>query len=330
MESVVNALRRLEPDLVRYAARLPQGTSLACGRGRNDGTDPVLALRGSDGGQSLMIWLPLATLFSVCFEYPVETSALGLDDATLLNLAHEARPQLAESLARWLPFAKEVPWMPTGLAPAEEMHAHPAVLTPDGLIYWCRDNASFRERISWRNTHLVDVRLPTTLIFGTTWLTRQELTRLQVGDLLLGQWETALVVQGERRFGFSMEGKMMVLNEELEAQVHVDHEMVDADTAGRAPRDGELINAGFDDLTISVRFVMRGRDMTIAELAELQAGSVLPIGAASELHVNVMTRHGELLGVGELVAVGEQVGVQLSRVGSVSFARPRRSGPTED
>lgn len=317
MESVLNVLRRLDPEVLRFAAGFPRLTAIASGDGRDDGTDSVLALCGYDKGEKLEIWLPLRRLFALCFDYPVSSSALGLNEATLLNLAYEVSSELEQLVARGLPFVKDVSWRPTGVAPATSVKFHPAVVTDEGLIYWSRDNASYRPAPNWRNTCLENVRLPSTWVFGQTALTRNEQAGLRVGDLIVGQWLRLLRVQDALRFGFFIEGRTMILNNEASP----DDEMIDTGP--------ESLGSNVDDVPMALRFVMRGSDMTVAQLADLQIGSVLPIACPDTLLVNVVTRDGTVIAKGELVAVGEKVGVQLTQLSAMSVRRPRRSAPEE-
>ncbi|WP_082722053.1 MULTISPECIES: type III secretion system cytoplasmic ring protein SctQ [unclassified Burkholderia] len=162
-------------------------------------------------------------------------------------------------------------------------------------------------------------RVPITLRYalGRTEAPLVTLRRLRVGDAILIQtWAPEVKASSQRMFTFSLEGNTMILNDKS-----------DGAQASATPAGGEARHARASDgrpfevdaLPVKLEFVLEQNETTVAEVAALHAGMVVPLAPGAEREVTIYA-NGRYLARGELIQVGERLAVELQ---SIELAEPK-------
>lgn len=169
-------------------------------------------------------------------------------------------------------------WLPEGPMP-------PALSAEEA--YWVR---------SW----------PLTLVFvlGTSRLSTAAIATLAVGDVLVISLRNAQVMTAGRCIGsFSITGSDLEVNVTLDEQ-HGESSPVERPDAPALALKG---------LPLELRFVLQDAVVTLAELAALAQGQVIPLDTGCERSIRVFA-NGQLVAEGELVRWEECLGVELHTV----------------
>jgi type III secretion protein Q len=154
---------------------------------------------------------------------------------------------------------------------------------------------------------------------GASFAPMSLLSGLVPGDALVVQSRRHVVkVGGKPLCGFQYEGMDIMLNEQIydEDEDNWDEQAyADAAPGDRpAPPAFEL-----DALPVKLEFVLQEEQVTVAELARVHAGIVLPMREGAVGNVAIRA-NGRWLGTGELIQVGEQLAVEVR---SVRLASPK-------
>ncbi|CAI1903999.1 type III secretion system protein SpaO [Serratia quinivorans] len=89
-----------------------------------------------------------------------------------------------------------------------------------------------------------------------------------------------------------------------------------------APVDEAPMAFDVNKLSVALSFVLAQRSLTLAEMEDIQLGSVFPFGAENEKQVKVYANQ-QLIAVGELIYVGDSLALevtQLASLGAVNLA----------
>lgn len=146
------------------------------------------------------------------------------------------------------------------------------------------------------------------VVAGRQWLTLGELRSLQPGDVLMLEQGHGLLLELEGRLQARCErqGESLRVQEELKAPpLHMENTMTDVDAA-----------AALDDLPLKLVCQVGSLELTLAQLRELGAGSLLQLNTPGVDSVGLMV-NGRRVGQGQLVKIGDGLGVRL-----LSFATP--------
>lgn len=146
------------------------------------------------------------------------------------------------------------------------------------------------------------------VVAGRQWLTLGELRSLRPGDVLMLEQGSGLLLDldGRLQARCQYQGEALQLQEELQAPLlHMENTMTDVDAA-----------AALDDLPLKLVCQVGSLELTLAQLRELGAGSLLQLNTPGVDSVDLMV-NGRRVGQGQLVKIGDGLGVRL-----LSFATP--------
>ncbi|MGY2376821.1 type III secretion system cytoplasmic ring protein SctQ [Pseudomonas sp. SDO524_S393] len=155
---------------------------------------------------------------------------------------------------------------------------------------------------------LPTLRQTVTVIAGRQWLSLGELRSLRPGDvLMLEQGPGPLLdLDGRLQARCQFQGEVLRVQEELKAPLlDMENTMTDVDAA-----------AALDDLPLKLVCQVGSLELTLAQLRELGAGSLLQLNTPGVDNVDLMV-NGRRVGQGQLVKIGDGLGVRL-----LSFATP--------
>ncbi|WP_219266695.1 type III secretion system cytoplasmic ring protein SctQ [Pseudomonas sp. Xaverov 259] len=155
---------------------------------------------------------------------------------------------------------------------------------------------------------LPDLRQTLTVVAGQQHLSLGELRSLRPGDVLMLEPGPGLLMElaGRLQARCQYQGEVLRLQEALQAPLlHMENTMTDVDAA-----------AALDDLPLKLVCQVGSLELTLAQLRELGAGSVLQLNTPGVDNVDLMV-NGRRVGQGQLVKIGDGLGVRL-----LSFATP--------
>ncbi|MEO8490453.1 type III secretion system cytoplasmic ring protein SctQ [Pseudomonas sp.] len=146
------------------------------------------------------------------------------------------------------------------------------------------------------------------VVAGRQWLSLGELRSLRPGDVLMLEQGSGLLLDLDGRLQARCEHQSDALRllEELKAPLlDMENTMTDVDAS-----------AALDDLPLKLVCQVGSLELTLAQLRELGAGSLLQLNSHSVDNVDLMV-NGRRVGQGQLVKIGDGLGVRL-----LSFATP--------
>lgn len=155
---------------------------------------------------------------------------------------------------------------------------------------------------------LPDLRQTLAVVAGQQHLSLGELRSLRPGDVLMLEPGPGLLMElaGRLQARCQYQGEVLRLQEALQAPLlHMENTMTDVDAA-----------AALDDLPLKLVCQVGSLELTLAQLRELGAGSVLQLNTPGVDNVDLMV-NGRRVGQGQLVKIGDGLGVRL-----LSFATP--------
>lgn len=155
---------------------------------------------------------------------------------------------------------------------------------------------------------LPDLRQSLAVVAGQQHLSLGELRSLRPGDVLMLEPGPGLLLElaGRLQARCQYQGEVLRLQEALQAPLlHMENTMTDVDAA-----------AALDDLPLKLVCQVGSLELTLAQLRELGAGSVLQLNTPGVDNVDLMV-NGRRVGQGQLVKIGDGLGVRL-----LSFATP--------
>ncbi len=155
---------------------------------------------------------------------------------------------------------------------------------------------------------LPDLRQTLAVVAGQQHLSLGELRSLRPGDVLMLEPGPGLLLElaGRLQARCQYQGEVLRLQEALQAPLlHMENTMTDVDAA-----------AALDDLPLKLVCQVGSLELTLAQLRELGAGSVLQLNTPGVDNVDLMV-NGRRVGQGQLVKIGDGLGVRL-----LSFATP--------
>lgn len=147
-----------------------------------------------------------------------------------------------------------------------------------------------------------------TVVAGRQWLSLGELRSLRPGDVLMLDQGPGLLLDldGRLQARCQYQGEVLRLQEALKAPfVEPENPMTDVDAA-----------AALDELPLKLVCQVGTLELTLAQLRELGAGSLLQLNTPGVDSVDLMV-NGRRVGQGQLVKIGDGLGVRL-----LSFATP--------
>jgi len=165
--------------------------------------------------------------------------------------------------------------------------------------------------VSTAATRFGDLTLIMRFVIGTACVPLALVPRIAPGDALLIRARRFEVRVGAKRLcGFQCKGTDIMLNDwnhDGEAHASDPKPIVDNDIVGVRPEPFDV-----SSLPVTLEFALREEPMTVAEVAGLHAGSVIPLrGPVGEVTVRV---NGRAFGVGELIQVGERLAVEITAI----------------
>jgi len=187
-------------------------------------------------------------------------------------------------------------------------HPYPVIASEEGDVWverldWMLDPASPTCPVRASPTFA----LPIQLQLGTAYLSVRRLRRLRPRDILLLPAPRLQGCCGSRHlFDFVLDPEHLTVTALHSPSVHIP-----ATDEGASATDIELVH-DLAQLPLSLDMTLCRLDITLAELANLQAGSTLPLPEQAHRNVQVM-HNGRCVAAGELVQVGHVLGVQLTR-----------------
>ena len=146
------------------------------------------------------------------------------------------------------------------------------------------------------------------VLAGQQWLSLGELRSLRPGDVLMLEHDAGLLLDldGRLQARCQYQGEALRLQDELKAPLlHMENTMTDVDAA-----------AALDDLPLKLVCQVGSLELSLAQLRELGAGSLLQLSTQGVDSVDLMV-NGRRVGQGQLVKIGDGLGVRL-----LSFATP--------
>ncbi|NMX77209.1 type III secretion system cytoplasmic ring protein SctQ [Pseudomonas sp. WS 5532] len=155
---------------------------------------------------------------------------------------------------------------------------------------------------------LPDLRQSLALLAGQQHLSLGELRSLRPGDVLMLEPGPGLLLElaGRLQARCQYQGEVLRLQEALQAPLlQMENTMTDVDAA-----------AALDDLPLKLVCQVGSLELTLAQLRELGAGSLLQFNTPGVDSVDLMV-NGRRVGQGQLVKIGDGLGVRL-----LSFATP--------
>lgn len=155
---------------------------------------------------------------------------------------------------------------------------------------------------------LPDLRQTLAVVAGQQHLSLGELRSLRPGDVLMLEPGPGLLLElaGRLQARCQYQGEVLRLQEALQAPLlHMENTMTDVDAA-----------AALDDLPLKLVCQVGSLELTLAQLRELGAGSLLQLNTPGVDNVDLMV-NGRRVGQGQLVKIGDGLGVRL-----LSFATP--------
>ena len=256
--------------------------------------------------------------------WPALRLALGLEDAGLARtVAAALLAPLFAQLGAWLP-GLEVRALRRYPAAALCSGALPSIAFGGTTVTLVRvDNplgahleARLRERAVVGIGRFAALQVPVRLRLLERPFTRARLGSLMAGDVVLCGAGNQL---GARRrcsllfgLGIAMQADADIEPGARHAQLAHAPAMVDEDeaVAARAPDDD-----GLEHLQVPVAFEVDSARVSLAELASLDAGSVIELDMPLLDAVVRLVCQGQTVGLGQLVAIGDQLGVRITRMG---------------
>ncbi|EDT05160.1 type III secretion system apparatus protein YscQ/HrcQ [Burkholderia ambifaria IOP40-10] len=152
-------------------------------------------------------------------------------------------------------------------------------------------------------THVMELPLPTRGVLGCTTLSMSAFKRLRCGDAVLIETISPEMRVGEQQLcEISIEGNTMTMHEQAS-------EMRGDSQPGMM--DGQAFQV--DALPVKLEFAFRQRELTVADVARLHPGAVLPLDAGAEHEVKIYA-NGRYLALGELIQVGERLAVEIQSI----------------
>lgn len=155
---------------------------------------------------------------------------------------------------------------------------------------------------------LPGLRQTLAVVAGRQWLSLGELRSLRPGDVLMLEQGPGFVLDldGRLQARCQYQGEVLRLLEALQAPfVEPENPMTDVDAA-----------VALDDLPLKLVCQVGSLELTLAQLRELGAGSLLQLTTPGVDSVDLMV-NGRRVGQGQLVKIGDGLGVRL-----LSFATP--------
>ncbi|ONC26346.1 hypothetical protein AQ914_04500 [Burkholderia pseudomallei] len=162
------------------------------------------------------------------------------------------------------------------------------------------------------------VQVDASFRLGTSVIPLGLLSKIACGDALVIQSVRQLVTIGEKPLcSFQHEGMNIMLDQQIN-----DHEADDLGQPFEAePAEAATVSApgtpmseaepfSIDELPVQLEFILDEQRFSVAELARLQRGMVLPMQAKTPMDVKIRA-NGRFLGMGELIQLGEQLAVQV-------------------
>jgi type III secretion protein Q len=152
------------------------------------------------------------------------------------------------------------------------------------------------------------LRQTLSVLAGRQWLSLGELRSLQPGDVLMLEHGPGLLLdlEGRLQARCQRQGESLHMQEELKAPLlEMENTMTDIDAA-----------SALDDLPLKLVCQVGSLELTLAQLRELGAGSLLQLNTPTVDGVDLMV-NGRRVGQGQLVKIGDGLGVRL-----LSFATP--------
>ncbi|KVT54024.1 hypothetical protein WK55_22075 [Burkholderia ubonensis] len=165
---------------------------------------------------------------------------------------------------------------------------------------------------SWDCTKRVP-QLPITLRFvlGSTRISVSALQALRDGDAVLIQDSAFNVTAGGRQLcAYSIEGNNIMLDEqEYGAQASASE--TNCGQRDARASDGQPFDMAA--LPVKLECVLQHTDLTVADVAQLHAGAILPLEPDAERRVTLYA-NGRYLARGELIQVGDRLAVEIQSI----------------
>ncbi|KVC71751.1 type III secretion system cytoplasmic ring protein SctQ [Burkholderia ubonensis] len=154
-------------------------------------------------------------------------------------------------------------------------------------------------------------------VLGSTRISVATLQSLRGGDAVLIQERVFNVTVGARRLcAYSIEGNSIMLDE-LENDAQASASEAHCDQRDARASDGQPFDVAA--LPVKLECVLQHTELSVADVAQLHAGAILPLEPDAERHVTLYA-NGRCLAQGELIQVGERLAVEIQ---SIEYAEPK-------
>ncbi|UII69388.1 type III secretion system cytoplasmic ring protein SctQ [Pseudomonas sp. HN11] len=237
--------------------------------------------------------LPRSLLLELALLDLIETLEPLLGQPVQLLDAGESHDLFAVQLALQLTFANQPP-----MSAQLDLSESAAVLVAQLLAQYAQPEPA----------PLLALHQTLTVTAGWQWLSLGELRSLRWGDVLMLEQGPGLLLDldGRLQARCQYQGEVLRLQEALKAPfLEPENTMTDVDAA-----------TALDDLPLKLVCQVGSLELTLAQLRELGAGSLLQLSTPGVDSVDLMV-NGRRVGQGQLVKIGDGLGVRL-----LSFATP--------
>ncbi|KWK77687.1 type III secretion system cytoplasmic ring protein SctQ [Burkholderia ubonensis] len=155
--------------------------------------------------------------------------------------------------------------------------------------------------------------LPCLLRFavGETNVPLKYMASIEPGDVLLVRSVYNAVKIGAMPFcGFEIEDNEIVITEKNSSEVEFDTDVPQGSAQSLHFPEAGLFD--LDALPVTLEFLLQEEHLTVAQLADCRAGTILPLRGSSEKIV--IRANGQIFGCGELVQIGDQLAVEVKTI----------------
>ncbi|AJC22363.1 type III secretion system cytoplasmic ring protein SctQ [Pandoraea pulmonicola] len=166
-------------------------------------------------------------------------------------------------------------------------------------------------------------------VLGSSVASLSVLDSVEPGDaLLIGTRKPCAMVGGTALCGFDIEDDYIMLNEQIdEIAPYDDDEREYGDEASALSSEQNEFHAdppcfSVDSLPVRLEFVLQRETMSVAEVAKLHAGAVLPVREGAQGCVSIRA-NGQVIAFGELIQVGDCLAVEVRSLRLAQLGRGR-------
>ncbi|VVE36914.1 Surface presentation of antigens protein SpaO [Pandoraea horticolens] len=166
-------------------------------------------------------------------------------------------------------------------------------------------------------------------VLGSSVVSLSVLDSVELGDaLLIGSRRLCAMVGATTLCSFDIEDDYIMLNEQIDNVAPYDEddcEYGEEASALSGTQNGLHADPpcfSVDSLPVRLEFVLQRETMSVAEVAKLHAGAVLPVREGAEGRVSIRA-NGQVIAFGELIQVGDCLAVEVRSLRIAQLGRGR-------